>query len=271
MSVNLKGLRRFAFAMGALATLASCGDDGGAAPVEAAEFCDAYVDTICGSLDACCSGTFNLDQCRLDQYEECEQNILTLDDRGIAPSGPNTPARIVFDFDEEGAGEALAQLKGQLSQCRAQPLEQSMFDATHVLGEPGAECLRNEDCVEGTRCEHPPLAVFGTCVIAPLPGELCEDICAYREDQCVIDPADGRGLPVCVAPRGQGQTCDIVGCKAGLICGMGRDSFEPTCMPGGQPGASCVSDDECVSGFCNGGECSSAVARYLCTGIGIDF
>jgi len=268
MSAFSTAWRRVAGAAAALAALAACGGDEGADPVQAAQFCEAYVETICSGLEGCCDGSFNAQQCRFDQLESCQQNILTLDDRGIAPTGPNAPARIVFDFDEQGAGEALGRLRGLLSTCNVAGFDESMFDATHYLGEPGAECLRNEDCVEGTRCEHPPLAVFGTCVIAPLPGELCTDVCAYREDLCVIDPADGRGLPVCVAPRDRGQTCDIVGCKRGLVCSTSPDSFEPTCMPGGQPGDACGSDDECSSSFCNAGRCSSSAPQYLCTGLG---
>jgi hypothetical protein len=224
----------------ALALLAACGGDEGAAPIEAGSFCAAYVATICGGLDGCCEGSFNVEQCRFEQLETCEQSILTLDDRGIAPTGPNTPARIVFDFDEDGAGDVLARLKSHLSRCDMAGFEPSMFDATHYLGEPGAECLRHEDCVEGTRCEHPSGAVFGTCVLAPLEGELCSDVCAYREHHCVVDPSDGRGFPVCVAPRGAGQTCDVVGCKAGLVCGSSPESFEPTCVSGAQSGDLCT-------------------------------
>jgi hypothetical protein len=232
MSAFMKAWRRAASASAALAALASCGGDDGASAIEASAFCAEYVEVICGGLETCCSGSFSLDQCRFERFEHCEQNILTLDDRGIAPSGPNTPARIVFDFDEEGAGEALSRLRSQLAACDSSALAVSMFDATHYLGEPGSECLRHEDCMEGTRCEHPQLAVFGTCVPAPLAGELCDDVCAYREHACVVDPSDGRGLPVCVAPRSAGQTCDVVGCKQGLVCSSSAGSFEPICQPG---------------------------------------
>ena len=108
---------------------------------------------------------------------DCEQSILTVDDLGNPPTGPNVPARIVFDFDEAGAGAALAQLRSEYAECTGEG-PHSIFDATHFLGEPGAECLRNEDCMEGTRCEHPPRAVFGTCVIAPREGAACTDVCS---------------------------------------------------------------------------------------------
>jgi len=143
----------------------------------------------------------------------CEQSILTADDLGNPPTGSNVPARIVFDFDEVGAGAALARLRGQYAACVGDA-PHSIFDDTHFLGEPGSECLRNEDCMEGTRCEHPPRAVFGTCLIAPQEGAPCTDVCSSYGLACVPDGVQY----VCVAPRGEGQECEIAPCKEGLEC-----------------------------------------------------
>jgi hypothetical protein len=199
----------------AAAALLSCGGDDGAAPIAAADFCAAYAEVQCSGFESCCSSLLGAGspRCRAAQAQLCEQSILTVDDLGNPPTGSNVPARIVFDFDEAGAGAALAQLRSEYAQCAGEG-PHSLFDATHFLGEPGTECLRNEDCMEGTRCEHPPRAVFGTCVIAPQEGEPCTDVCSSYDLACVLDGVQY----VCVAPRDQGQSCELAPCKEGLEC-----------------------------------------------------
>jgi hypothetical protein len=236
-------------------TLCACSDDSSPTPVEASDFCEAYVDLVCQGLEKCCSDQLPLSEltCRNQTMALCEGSILTVDDRGIAPTGANVPARIVFDFDEEGAGAALSGIRAQFARC-AGPGAQAMFDETHYLGDPGAECLRHEDCEEGTRCVHPALAVFGTCVMAPLEGELCEDVCAARDISCV---PDANNELVCVGPRKEGQSCEAVGCDEGLVCAEtpSVSGGELRCVVGLRRGESCSFDSECQSAFCLAGKC----------------
>ena len=245
------------FALAVLGVLGACQGKVSSGSVEAADFCEEYVDVVCEGLESCCDEVtpYNDANCRREQVDVCNNFILTVDDRGIAPTGPNTPARIVFDFDEEGAAAALKTLRSQFGRCGG-TRQISLFDEAHFLGEPGAECLRHEDCVEGARCEQPPLAVFGTCVMAPQEGEPCEDVCAAPEIACV---ADDSGDLVCVGPRKEGQSCDRVPCEEGLICmstaGTPVSSDGPSCIEGRRIGQSCESDSECLSLYCHAGRC----------------
>lgn len=195
--------------------LASCG--AGPERIDPLGFCEALVEVQCSGLQRCCGaqgGGVDGARCRTETFEACYLRILTADDRGDAPSGPSAPARIVFDFDEVGAAAALERLRGDYAGCAGDP-PPPLFGATHILGEPGAECLSHAHCVEGTRCEHPPLAVFGTCVLAPLAGAPCTDVCAARELSCLQDSS---GASVCVAPRREGETCALAPCAKGLRC-----------------------------------------------------
>jgi hypothetical protein len=205
-------LSRYAAPLALLGVLASCDDDGGASPMEASDFCGAYVDALCDGFESCC-GAGSSGSCRSSALRYCEDELLTLDDRGLAPTGPNVPARIVFDFDETSAGAAIARVKSSLASCDGSAALVTFAD-THFLGEPGAECLRHEDCFEGMRCEQPPRAVFGTCVFAPLEGQACTDVCASSDLTCVED----RGDQVCIAPRKEGESCAQAPCESGLRC-----------------------------------------------------
>jgi len=216
----------------AAAVLLACGGDDGTAPIAASDFCAAYAEVQCSGFESCCSGWTGsgTQGCRASETQLCEQSILTVDDLGNPPTGSNVPARIVFDFDEAGAGAALAQLRSDYAECTGEG-PYSIFDATHFLGEPGSECLRNEDCMEGTRCEHPPRAVFGTCVIAPQEGASCTDVCSSYDLECVLDGAQY----VCVAPRGDGESCELAPCKGGLECSRVGGSLK--CTGGASTGA----------------------------------
>lgn len=207
----------YAAALVLLGALTSCDDGTGASPMEASDFCDAYVDAFCEGFETCCGDNFANDQisvgnCRNLAIEHCEYRLLTADDLGYGQSGANAPARIVFDFDEDGAGAAIARVKGAFSRCDG--AANVTFGDTHFLGEPGSECLRHEDCFEGTRCEHPERAVFGTCVFAPLEGQVCTDVCAGSDLSC----SDDRGERICVGPRGEGESCSQAQCQPGLSC-----------------------------------------------------
>lgn len=204
-------LFRYAAPLALLGVLASCDDEGGASPMEASDFCDAYVEAMCDGYESCC-GAGSAGSCRSSAFTYCEDELLTLDDRGLAPNGPNVPARIVFDFDEASAGAAIARVKSSFARCDGSALV--TFADTHFLGEPGAECLRHEDCFEGMRCEQPPRAVFGTCVFAPLEGQACTDVCADSDLTC----AEDRGDLVCIAPRKEGESCAQAPCEPGLRC-----------------------------------------------------
>jgi hypothetical protein len=207
----------YAAALLLLGVLTSCDDDSGASPMEASDFCDAYVDAFCEGFESCCGDNFvnqqiSVGSCRSSAIDYCERGLLTDDDLGYGWSGGNAPARIVFDFDEAGAGAAIARVKSAFSRCDGEALV--TFGDTHFLGEPGSECLRHQDCFEGTRCEHPERAVFGTCVFAPLEGQVCSDVCAAADLSC----SDDRGERVCVGPRGEGESCSQAQCKPGLVC-----------------------------------------------------
>lgn len=248
-------------ACAALLALFACSSDDGPGAMEATDFCQAYVDAACDGLEQCCGGITGVDAstCRSAANTYCQESLLTVDDRGIAPTGPNVPARIVFDFDEEGAAAAIARVKSSFARCEGAPVD-VVFDDTHYLGEPGTECLAHQDCAEGTRCEHPALAVFGTCIWAPLEGEGCSDVCAAKDLWCGQD----RGEPVCVALRGEGESCDEVPCAEGLACldasstigGGGRS----VCGRRGADGDPCTDDPECDSYLCVNGRCNGGAS-----------
>lgn len=268
------GVRWLSMPCLALAALGACGDDAQPAPVEASDFCEEYVDVVCQGLASCCDEVmpYNDANCRRQQVDVCNNGILTLDDRGLAPGGANAPARIVFDFDEAGAARALNELRRQLARCSGDGVA-TMFDETHFLGEPGAECLRNADCVEGARCEHPPRAVFGTCVRAPLEGQRCEDVCATRELSCVQDEAEH----VCVALRKEGQSCDLAPCADGLVCAVSSASgagagSDKSCMRARRLGESCAADGECESSYCHDAVCADdgATLAGFCGSFGLE-
>jgi hypothetical protein len=207
----------YAAALALLGVLTSCADGTSANPMDAADFCEAYANAFCDGSESCCSESFptspiGRSRCSRLVLDYCESSLLTADDLGVAPDGPNTPARIVFDFDEAGAGAAIARVKSSFARCVGSPFV--TFGDTHFLGEPGSECLRHEDCYEGMRCEHPPRAVFGTCLFAPLEGQVCSDICAASDLEC----AEDRGDLICVGPRSEGESCDQAQCKPGLVC-----------------------------------------------------
>lgn len=213
----------YAAALVLLGALSSCDDGSGASPMEASDFCDAYVDAFCDGFESCCGDSFANDQlsvgrCRSVAVQYCENELLTSDDLGFGPGGANAPARIVFDFDEEGAGAAIARMKSAFGSCDGEA--RVTFGDTHFLGEPGSECLRHADCFEGTRCEHPARAVFGTCVFAPLEGQVCSDVCAGSDLSC----SDDRGDRICVGPRGEGESCNQAQCQPGLVCVDSWDS-----------------------------------------------
>jgi hypothetical protein len=229
---SMRSLFHYAAALALLGVLTSCDDDAGPSPMEASDFCDAYAETFCEGSDSCCgdslaSSPFTAERCRRITVEYCESALLTADDLGVAPQGPNIPARIVFDFDESSAGAAIARMKSSFARCDGVPFV--TFGDTHFLGEPGAECLRHEDCYEGMRCEQPPRAVFGTCVFAPLEGQACSDICAASDIEC----AEDRGELICIGPRGEGESCSQGQCKPGLVCvdrgGIVGGSGNPRC------------------------------------------
>jgi hypothetical protein len=244
-------------ACAALLALLACSSDDGAGAMEATDFCQAYVDAVCGGIEQCCSEITRVDTsaCRSAANVYCQEELLTVDDRGIAPTGPNVPARIVFDFDEEGAAAAIARVKSAFARCEGVP-SSVVFDDTHYLGEPGTECLAHQDCAEGTRCAHAPQAVFGTCVLAPLEGQECSDVCAAKDLWCGQD----RGEPVCVALRGEGESCDELPCEEGLACldasstigGGGRS----ICGRRGADGDPCRVDAQCDSYLCVNGRCN---------------
>lgn len=229
----MRSLFPYAAAVMLLGVLTSCDDDSGASPMEASDFCDAYVEAFCDGFESCCDDSFANDQinssnCTSLAFDYCENWLLTADDLGYAPTGPDVPARIVFDFDEASAGAAIARVKSAFARCGG--AANVTFGDTHFLGEPGSECLRHEDCFEGTRCEHPERAVFGTCVFAPLEGQACSDVCAASDLSC----SDDRGDRVCVGPRGEGESCLQAQCKEGLVC---VDSWDSTF--GGGASAEC--------------------------------
>jgi len=252
---------RFMPVCAALLALFACSSDDSAGAMEATDFCQAYVDAACDGLEQCCGGLTGVDTsaCRSAANSYCQNTLLTVDDRGIAPTGPNVPARIVFDFDEEGAAAAIARVKSAFARCEGLPVNVA-FDDTHYLGEPGTECLAHQDCAEGTRCEHPPLAVFGTCVLAPLEGQQCSDVCSAKDLYCGQD----RGEPVCVALRGEGESCDELPCGEGLVCldasstigGGGRS----ICGKRGADGDPCSDDSQCDSFLCVNGGCSGGAS-----------
>jgi hypothetical protein len=243
----MRSLFPYAVALMLLGVLTSCDDESGASPMEASDFCDAYVETFCEGYESCCGDSFDgqvsVGSCRSLAFDYCENWLLTSDDLGYTPTGPDLPARIVFDFDEGSAGAAIARVKSSFARCAGTPAV--TFADTHFLGEPGSECLRHEDCFEGTRCEHPPRAIFGTCVFAPLEGQVCTDVCAAADLSCT----DDRGERVCVGPRGEGESCSEAQCKEGLVCADNWDSVvgggsDPRCEE--QRGSS-ASDQFCAS------------------------
>src|SRR5690349_19471057 len=142
----MRSLFPYAAALTLLGVVSSCDDESGASPMEASDFCDAYVEAVCDGVDSCCSDSFangpiNPDNCYGVVLDYCETQLLTADDLGYTPSGPNTPARIVFDFDEASAGAAIARVKSSFARCDGTPVV--TFADTHFLGEPGSECLRH--------------------------------------------------------------------------------------------------------------------------------
>lgn len=237
---------------------AGCGSDDGGGSMSAGDLCQAYVDAMCGGLAECCD-TSNEVECRRIELDYCVNELLTEDDRGTAPVGPNVPARIVFDFDEESAAAAIARVNGVFSRCEGLPLV--TFADTHVLGEPGAECLEQRDCVAGTRCDHPPLAIFGTCVLAPLEGQTCVDRCGASGLSCVQDGDES----VCVADGSKGDSCVAAPCESGLVCvatGSVIGGGGPrTCQGPLRAGAICQVGYDCESNVCVGGRCQEASAR----------
>lgn len=244
-----------------LGVLAGCSGDDGASPVVASELCEKYVEAFCEGLAACCSGedgfgTVSEVTCRSAELSYCEQALLSVDDRGAAPIGPNVPARIVFEFDERSAGEAIDRVHSVFSRCEGEPYV--AFGDTHYLGQPGASCLQNADCIEGARCEHPARAVFGTCVLAPLEGQACTDVCASSELRCT---ADDNGESICVELRGEGEACWEVPCHEGLACVdvpslIVGGSSGGECVPQRRDGQSCSVDAECSSYVCLSGRCA---------------
>ena len=78
-------MRTFLNALVLLGALASCGDDGGPSPMAAEDFCDAYVDAFCEGLTSCCAEVGVL-ACRQVEMSYCQDMLLTLDDRGLAPT-----------------------------------------------------------------------------------------------------------------------------------------------------------------------------------------
>lgn len=249
-------LIRSVLACAALLAPAACASDDDPSPIEAEGFCEAYVDAFCEGIESCCGGSVSVDAltCRNAEQSYCLGQLLTVDDRGMAPVGANVPARIVFDFDEAGAGAAIARMRSAFSRCDGTPFVS--FDDTHFLGEPGSECLQHQDCSEGTRCEHPPRAVFGTCVLAPLEGQECVDICATDALWCAQDQGDS----VCVALRTEGQSCEPLPCEAGLACVLTAGSIigagnQRECAKLGGAGASCDTHEQCASYSCFSGRC----------------
>ena len=254
-------LIRSMLACAALFAAFACSSDDEPGAMEAIDFCESYVDAMCDGLERCCGDAQGVDQaaCRSLERSYCEDMLLTLDDRGLAPSGPNVPARIVFDFDEEGAGATLERVNGVFGRCQGDAYV--TFDDTHYLGEPGTECLAHRDCAEGTRCEHPPRAVFGTCVLAPLEGQACTDVCAANDLVCVQDQNES----VCIARRGEGESCDDQSCEDGLSC-MSVSTIiggggQLVCGKLGADGDSCSDDSQCDSYFCNSGRCDGGSSQ----------
>jgi hypothetical protein len=260
--VATKSSIRFMLACATLLALA-CASDDGPGSMDAVEFCESYVDAMCEGLEQCCGDATGVDQaaCRSLERSYCENMLLTLDDRGMAPVGPSAPARIVFDFDEEAAAATLARVNGVFDRCQGDAYV--TFDDTHYLGEPGTECLDHRDCVEGTRCEHPPRAVFGTCVLAPLEGQPCTDVCAAKDLVCVQDANES----VCVARRREGESCDdqsFQSCEDGLTCMSVSTIIGGGGAVCGRPGADgepCSDDSQCDSYFCSVGRCAGGSSQ----------
>lgn len=108
-----------------------------------------------------------------------------------------------------------------------------------LVGEPCTNV-----CVAGAQCRSQTDG-GSVCVVNPVIGEVCTGACR-RDSRCAA--ADDAGVRRCVALSEPGQPCTFGSdCKPGLWCDQGA-CVEPT-------GRACSADYECGAGACDRGVC----------------
>jgi hypothetical protein len=127
-------------------------------------------------------------------------------------------------------------------------------DGGDLISQEGGPC--NDDmhtCDSALYCSAASSDVPGTCA-QPIAGEgsACTDVDSCANPMYCDVFSD---TPTCVRPPSTGETCDP---QALLVCADSRDYCDATmkCARAGDAGATCASDDECLSyASCINGAC----------------
>jgi hypothetical protein len=238
--------RLFAYAAASLVAIvtASCATSTTPPDQSVDEFCTNWAKAYCQLGNGAC----NFDATSCEQYQDtvvCPAFVNSLQGGTRTYSQANGAACIAAINDVFGGSPSAVSISAWLN---VQSTCGRIVSDNLTTDKP---CTTDADCAQGLVCANEVGTTTSVCASqTPIAlGNICGDPGDQCQDNAYCAPQSG-AAPLCVATPGPGGTCSAtVPCGTGYTCvTIGSTS---TCQTAGALGASCSSNDQCASGFCD--------------------